>query len=326
MNQDVRVKDLKRFYDESFVPSQEYLDSMPDLQNADFEGIPIEYVGMTGIKTPLRIKQRDGGEQEVLATVNAMCDIDSHRAGLNMSRLYTQLGMGVDETFDINRLEEVLRRYKKSQDSLDSHIQVNFKYRIWQESLRSVNDDGSKPGGWYYVNCTFDANIDKNNEFKKILWVDYTYASNCPCSTELAYYNMQTRNHYGAPHNQRSVARFGIEFDELVWIEDVIDLARKAVGTMVQIHVKRIDELSFSELCGTPGEKGGGTVFVEDAARLFAKQLNSEPKILNWCVILSHFESLHPWQASAFITKDKNSIFNHHVRNGEWLDLARVAI
>ena len=70
MNQDVRVKDLKRFYDESFVPSQEYLDSMPDLQNSEFEGIPIEYVGMTGIKTPLRIKQRDGGEQEVLATVN----------------------------------------------------------------------------------------------------------------------------------------------------------------------------------------------------------------------------------------------------------------
>jgi hypothetical protein len=31
MNNDVKVKDLKNVYDAGFVPSQEYLDSMPDL-------------------------------------------------------------------------------------------------------------------------------------------------------------------------------------------------------------------------------------------------------------------------------------------------------
>ena len=30
MNQDVKVTDLKRGYDENFVPSQEYLDSISD--------------------------------------------------------------------------------------------------------------------------------------------------------------------------------------------------------------------------------------------------------------------------------------------------------
>lgn len=327
MNKDVKVKDLIRSYDKDFVPSKEYLDSMPDLQNGEFKGIPIEFVGISGMRVPVRIKQRSGGDQEVLATVSGMVDVDSHRAGLNMSRIYRQLGMGENEVFDINRTEEILRRYKKSQQSLDAHILINFKYRIWQESLRSVNDDGSKPGGWYYINCTIDTNIDKNDEFKKILWIDYIYSSTCPCSTELTFMNMYERDHWGAPHSQRSVARVGVVFDDMVWIEDIIDLLKTAVGSMVQIHVKREDEQAFSELCGTKGVDGGGTVFVEDAARLFADALNSDGRITDWICKLNHAESLHPWSAVAVITKGvKNSIFKHHVTQGEWNDLLESVI
>ena len=327
MNENVKVKDLKREYDSNFVPSKEYLDSMPDLQNSDFVGLPIEFVGISGIKTPVRIKQRAGGDQEVLASITGVVNVDAHRAGLNMSRIYRQLGMGEDEVFDINRTEEILRRYKESQQSLDAHILINFKYRIWQESLRSVNDDGTKPGGWYYINCTIDTNIDQNDEFKKILWVDYLYSSTCPCSTELTFMNMTERQHWGAPHSQRSIARVGVVFDDMVWIEDVIDLMKSAVGSMVQIHVKREDEQAFSELCGTPGIKGGGTVFVEDAARLFANALNSDKRITDWICKLCHDESLHPWRAGAVITKGiKNSIFKHHVSQGEWNDLAESLV
>ena len=327
MNKDVKVIDLKRSYDKDFVPSKEYLDSMPDVQNSEFIGLPIEFVGISGMRVPVRIKQREGGTQEVLATVSGMVDVDSHRAGLNMSRIYRQLGMGENEIFDINRTEEILRRYKKSQQSLDAHILINFKYRIWQESLRSVNDDGTKPGGWYYINCTIDTNIDKNDEFKKILWVDYLYSSTCVCSTELTFMNMYERGHWGAPHSQRSVVRVGVVFEDMVWIEDIIDLLKSAVGSMVQIHVKREDEQAFSELCGTPGYMGGGTVFVEDAARLFANALNSDKRITDWICKLNHAESLHPWSAVGVITKGvKGSIFKHHVTQGEWNDLLESVI
>ena len=40
------IKELKREYDADFVPSQEYLDSMPDLQNSEYQDIPIEFVGI----------------------------------------------------------------------------------------------------------------------------------------------------------------------------------------------------------------------------------------------------------------------------------------
>ena len=57
MNKDVKVKDLKHEYDKEFVPTQEYLDSMPDLQNEDFVGIPIDFVGIHNFHLPIRIKE-----------------------------------------------------------------------------------------------------------------------------------------------------------------------------------------------------------------------------------------------------------------------------
>ena len=86
-NNEVKVKDLKRTYDANFVPSQAYLDSMPDLQNSKFEGIPIEFVGIQNYQIPITIKQRDGGTQQVLASLYGEVDCDSDAKGINMSRL-----------------------------------------------------------------------------------------------------------------------------------------------------------------------------------------------------------------------------------------------
>lgn len=322
---DVKVRDLKRFYDDEFVPSQEYLDSMPDLQNSDFEGKPINFVGCSGFKIPIRIREKNGDTQEVCATFIGTTSVDAHTAGQNMSRIIRSAYSKKDDVFDINKLEEILRQYQKDQHAFDAHILVNFDYRIWQNSLRSVDDEGNSNGGWQYYNVTFDCNLDVTGEFKKIMWVLYKYSSTCPCSTELSFYNMETRQHYGAPHSQRSIAKIGVEFDELVWIEDVVEACKKAVATEVQIHVRRIDEMSFSEMCGTPAGTGkGGTVFVEDSARLFATQLNKMDHVSSWKCIILHAESLHPSDAVAVITKgNEGSIFNHHVTYGEWVELAQ---
>ena len=66
---DLKVRDLKHEYDNSFVPTQEYLDSMPDLQNSDFVGIPIDFVGIHGMHLPLKIREKNGDTQEVMAEV-----------------------------------------------------------------------------------------------------------------------------------------------------------------------------------------------------------------------------------------------------------------
>ena len=313
MSKDVKVKDLKRVYDASFIPSQEYLDSMPDLQNSDFTGIPIDFVGIHNFHVPIRIKEKGGDTQEVMASITGTVSLDANHAGINMSRIIRTFYKSKDDIFDINKLEEVLRNYQKDLKTFDAHILMNFKYRVWQDALRSVKDDGTPEGGWQYYNITFDCNLDHNREFKKIMWVDYVYSSACPCSTALSEHAALTRGVYGIPHSQRSVARIGVEFNEDIWIEDMLDMCNRALTTETLVFCKRQDEQCFAE------KNGAQPKFVEDAIRYLADELNNDQRVLDYKVICSHRESLHSHDAVAVITKGlKNSVFNHHVTLGEW--------
>ena len=318
MNNDVKVKDLKRTYDANFVPSQEYLDSMPDLQNADFVGIPIDFVGIQGMHLPLKVREKDGGVQEVMVNVTGTVSLDAHNRGVNLSRILRTLYKSKDDIFDINKVEEVLRNYQKDIKTFDSHILMNFKYRIWQDALRSVKDDGTPEGGWQYYDVTFDCNLDVTGEFKKIMHVIYLYASSCPCSTALSEHAALTRGVYGIPHSQRSVAKLSLEFDNLIWIEDVVRMCNEALTTEVLVFCKREDEQAFAE------KNGAQPKFVEDAIRYIADVLNKNDDVTDYKVVCSHLESLHAHQAVAVITKGKtNSIFNHHVSHEEWISLSQ---
>lgn len=313
MNQDVKVKDLKRFYDKDFVPSQEYLDSMPDLQNSEFVGIPIDFVGIQDFHVPIRIKEKSGDTQEVMASITGTVSLDANHAGINMSRIIRTFYKSKDDVFDINKLEEVLRNYQKDLKTFDAHILMNFKYRIWQESLRSKKEDGTPEGGWQYYNVTFDCNLDVTGEFKKVMYFDFIYSSACPCSTALSQHAALTREVYGIPHSQRSIARIAIEFDDLIWIEDVLNMCNNALTTETLVFCKREDEMAFAE------KNGAQPKFVEDAIRLLAEECNKNPMVVDYKIVCSHQESLHSHNAVAVITKGiKNSIFNHHVTFGEW--------
>lgn len=317
MDKEVKVKDLKRFYDDGFVPSKEYLDSMPDLQNADFVGIPIDFVGIQGMHLPLKIREKDGGYQEVMVEVTGTVSLDAHNRGVNLSRILRTLYKSKDDIFDINKVEDVLRNYQKDIKTFDAHILMNFKYRIWQDALRSVKEDGTPEGGWQYYDVTFDCNLDVTGEFKKIMHVQFLYSSSCPCSTALSEHAALTRGIYGIPHSQRSVAKLSLEFNNMIWIEDVIDMCNEALTTEVLVFCKREDEQAFAE------KNGAQPKFVEDAIRYLADTLNKNSNVTDYKVICSHLESLHAHQAVAVITKGiKGSIFNHHVTHEEWVSLS----
>lgn len=324
MNLNTKVVDLEHTYDKEFKPTQEYLDSLPDIQNGEYDGMPIDFVGIHDFKLPIRIKQRDGDTQEVTASISGSVSLKSVNRGINMSRIIRTFYKSKDDVFDINLLEKVLKGYQEDLKSFDAHILMNFEYRVWQDALRSTKiekyDEYNHTmtrevpeGGWQYYNVTFDVNIDKTGEFKKILWFDYVYSSACPCSTELTVHNMLSRNKFGIPHSQRSCARIGIEFDGIVWIEDILDMCRNSIPTETLVFCKRIDEQAFSEL------NGSNPIFVEDAVRKLANALNQHNLIKDFKIIASHNESLHSHNAVAVITKGvKPSVFNHHVSYSEF--------
>lgn len=321
MNTDIKVKDLKREYDRNFRPDEKFLAGMPDLQNGEFVGIPIDYVGIAGMKFPLIIKQKDGGEQEVLATVIGSVDLDSQSRGINMSRILRTWAIEHDtiRNMSIDDLIEVVAEYRKKLNSLSAHITISFEYRMWKESLRSVDKSGNPNGGWIYYPVLFDVDIDKLGNVNSVMSVTYTYSSTCPCSTELTIYNAMMRGRAGAPHAQRSFAKADVKFSEMVWIEDVVDAMRAGVASEVQVFVKREDEMAQSELCAAEG-----TVFVEDAIRRFSDELNKIPQIEDYRIVCSHAESLHFWDAIAVRTKGiPQSKFVNKLTMAEWQGLCK---
>lgn len=321
MNKDVKLKDLERKYDKEFRPNKQFLDGMPDLQNGEFVGIPIDYVGIAGMKFPLIIGQKDGGEQEVLATVIGSVDLDSQSRGINMSRILRTWAIERDtiRKMSIDDLVEVVGEYRKKLNSLSAHITISFEYRMWKESLRSVDTNGNKNGGWIYYPVLFDVDIDKFGNVNSVMSVSYTYSSTCPCSTELTIYNAMMRGKAGAPHAQRSFAKADVKFNEMVWIEDIIDAMRTGVASEVQVFVKREDEMAQSELCAAEG-----TVFVEDAIRKFSDELNKISQIDDYRIVCSHAESLHFWDAIAVRTKGiPGSTFDNKLSMAEWQALCK---
>lgn len=315
INEDIKVKDLTKEH-EKFEPDVEYLNNMPDMQNQTFKGIYIDMCGITNFRVPILIKQRDGGTQSVLASIHGFCDVLSHKHGLNLSRIVRSFYKNKDDIFDINKLENILKQYKKDQESLCVNLQVEFDYYVNQDSLVSKDENGNPYHGYYIVHCVLDVHMDGDGIFRKFLKVYWQFSSACPCSTELSRYVALTRGVGANPHSQRSTVAVTVEFEDMVWIEDIIDHCRKALVTECQVIVKREDEAEFAVLNYTYQK------FIEDATRLLASELNTDSRILDFKILDCHAESLHQHSVIGLITKGvPGSIFNNYISTAELKEL-----
>lgn len=301
---------IQTTYDDQFKPSEEYLENMPDLQNGDLikgAKVPIERVGISNFRLPLKVYTKDGGTMDVEVSVVGTVSLDGVKKGINMSRILRSFYSYSDQIFDIDKLESVLKHYQDTLGSYDAHLLLTFNYRIWQESLRSVNDAGESNGGWQYYRVTLESRVDRNGTIDNIMHFDFIYSSTCPCSTELSLYAMDVRDTFATPHSQRSVARVSIKTEGTYWIEDLQKVCQDALKTETVVFCKREDEQAFAEL------NAANTKFVEDAVRLLYEGLNRDEKILDFKVIASHNESLHSHDAIAVITKGVQGGFDDYI-------------
>ena len=210
-----------------------------------------------------------------------------------MSRIMRSFYEYAEETFSFEVMEAALDDYKTDLESCGARIQMRFSFPMKIQSLRSGLS------GYQYYDIALEL-VETGGARKKIMHLDYVYSSTCPCSLELSEHARATRGQLATPHSQRSVARISVDvnFDEgVLWFEDLIEAARRAVPTETQVMVKREDEQAFAEL------NAANPIFVEDAARLFCEQLQADPRIGDFRVIASHQESLHSHDAISILTQ-----------------------
>ena len=313
----IKYNEPEREFDSKYKPTKEEIETFPDLQNGPSSliqgaAVEIQQVGIHNFRIPLKYKTRDNGIIELETKVTGTVSLEAHKKGINMSRIMRSFYEHKNETFSINKLENILAKYKEKLKSFDSKIALKISYPIIQKSLRSELE------GYQYYNVTFEGDLNKQGELKKIMHFDFVYSSACPCSYELAEHARKYRNKVTVSHSQRSVARLSIEFENMIWIEDLKEICEAALKTETQVIVKREDEMAFAEL------NGSYLKFVEDAARLLYKELIHDKRVKDFRVICSHQESLHSHDAVSVILAP-NSKFSKDVSHELWSSLIHTS-
>jgi len=314
----IKMPDLDFNYDSEFYPEDTEL---PDPQvNPVLPGarVSIQKVGIAPVDLPIKLMRRDGSIQALHAKASLYGSLDNPDAkGLNLSRFYLQMHDAVADKFSIDGLKNILAVMREKQNCEHAYCKLRFAYQWTQPALRTRDEakEGEpifkqvkgknlslrKKEGHIFYDCELEGQVH-GDEYKFFLTVNYIYSSTCPCSFELSHDATTRRGKAANAHSQRSIAKIKIQFnpDNIVWIEDVIELARRQLPTEVQVVVKRRDEQAFAEL------NASNLIFTEDSCRLLYAGLDEwydQGKIQDFSVVTEHIESLHNWSAIAVIAK-----------------------
>jgi GTP cyclohydrolase I len=320
-----KMDDLIFRYDQDFYPNDE---TLPDPQIDPIipgKRVTLDKVGIAPVDLPIVVLRRDEKEQTLQSKASLYCSLDDPNAkGLNLSRLYLLMHNTIKDRLSIDGIKGALKEMAEKQGAKSAFCKLRFTYPWTQKALRSRQplDDYEKENGLYVTlsngekismkklegHIAYDTVLEGryiDGEYEFYLTVDYTYSSTCPCSFELAHNATELRNAAANAHSQRSIMTTTVQFDpdHIVWIEDLIELHRQQIPTEVQVVVKRRDEQAFAEL------NGSNLLFSEDAVRLMYAALDEwydQGRIFNFTISTAHFESLHPWNAIAIVSKHED--------------------
>ena len=297
--------------------------SMPDIASHAETQVAgkLDWVGMNHIEMPVLLDGPDGRQVQTTAHVSAFVDLaEPEKRGIHMSRLYLHLDRALAEhSITPMALRHLLRDFLASHEDLSTRamIRLDFDYMIRRKSLISDNS------GWKRYPFSLIASL-KGREFALEMGFQVVYSSTCPCSAALARQLIQDQfkkdfagrdavdaravhewlgseqGILATPHSQRSAADIRLQlaptFEALPFVQ-MIDLIEDTLKTPVQAVVKREDEQAFALL------NGQNLMFCEDAARRVQTALQQQEQIIDFWARCSHFESLHPHNAVAIITK-----------------------
>lgn len=267
------------------IPSESKHAAIPDVQaTADLRQVPIDKVGVKDVVYPIRLRNRDGGEQTTVASINMYVALPHTQKGTHMSRFLEVLNDHTGEPVTPDRIPVITRAICERLEAEEAHFEARFTYFI--KKLAPV----TRQAGLMNYEVVFECTANSHEDF--ILSVSAPATSLCPCSKEIS--------EYGA-HNQRCRIEAKVRFDGQMWIEDLVELLEKAASHPVYAVLKRPDEKFVTERAYENPK------FVEDIVRDLALALEDEERV-NWYSVNSeNFESIHSHNAYAQLTRDKRS-------------------
>ena len=248
----------------------------------DTRQIPINKVGIKDIRHPVRVKDRNMGEQHTVACFNMYVNLPHNFKGTHMSRFVEILNQHERE-ISVESFKDMLREMAERLEADSGHIEMRFPYFVNKKApvsgVESLMD----------YDVTFIGEIH-NGVDEMTIKVVIPVTSLCPCSKKIS--------DYGA-HNQRSHVTVTARLQDFVWVEEIIDLVEQEASCELYGLLKRPDEKQVTE------RAYNNPKFVEDMVRDVAARLNNEDRISAYVVESENFESIHNHSAYALIEKNK---------------------
>ena len=308
---------------------EKVLKPLPDVAN---EAQPLvagqlDWVGMNDIELQILLDSADGAPYRTAARVAAYVNLTNPASrGIHMSRLYLHLDQILAQrSLSPCTMRHLLRAFLESHEGLSDQawVRLDFDYMLRRPALVSGNT------GWRRYPVSVVAHM-QGKEFQLEIGVKVLYSSTCPCSAALARQLIQRQFNadfagrqqvdaseveawlgketsiVATPHSQRSSADIKVRLAPSFAgfpLQDLIDNVEERLQTPVQTAVKREDEQAFAL------RNGQNLMFCEDAARRIRGVLDSDERVADFWIRCRHFESLHPHNAVAIVTKGVDAGF-----------------
>ncbi len=253
--------------------------------SADTRRIAIDKVGIKGLRHPVRVRDRDGGEQATVASFNMYVNLPHNRKGTHMSRFVEILNRHERE-IGVDSFDAILADMVDVLEAESGYIEMSFPYFV----NKSAPVSGVQSLMDYDVTLTGSVAAGTTSLTIKVA---VPVTSLCPCSKKIA--------DYGA-HNQRSQVTISARTHGFVWIADLIDLVEDEASCELYGLLKRADEKYVTE------RAYDNPKFVEDVVRDIAVRLNADARISAYVVEAENFESIHNHSAYALVECDKEKI------------------
>jgi GTP cyclohydrolase IB len=186
-----------------------------DIQNlADDRELPINYVGVSDLRYPIVVLDRQSERQHTIASISMSVGLPHHFKGTHMSRFIEVLNDHRGE-ITVRTIPMLLSDLRARLDAETARVEVRFPYFI----EKAAPATGAL--GLMDYECAFKA--EANGALRDfVLEVRVPVTSLCPCSKAIS--------DYGA-HNQRGFITIEVRTEpekEIVWIEELVTVAEAA--------------------------------------------------------------------------------------------------
>ncbi|MBN2505394.1 MAG: GTP cyclohydrolase I FolE2 [Verrucomicrobia bacterium] len=244
----------------------------------DDRELPIDKVGVRGLRFPIQIRDKAHRFQNTIATVGMFVDLPKQFKGTHMSRFIEVLNAH-GSVVHVDNIPDILHAMQRKLHASSSHIEMEFPFFMSKSApvsgMESLMD----------YTARFDATA-RGSDIDFMLTVRANVTTLCPCSKAIST--------HGA-HNQRGEVTVQLRYARTVWIEDVIRIIETSASSELFSLLKRQDEKAVTE------RAYHNPAFVEDVVRNVALKLNAHPDVTWYKVTAENAESIHNHNAYASI-------------------------